>query len=405
MTDVATTTEPPVPTDTTSVEPAAPASTPATPTPAPTGEPEGPLSRRDARRGLHQDRPKPTPVTESATPPAATPGAASETPAAATPLGTAAPAVAPAAAPVIPILIPEGHPLREMGLEQLVAHSALEERAIRAMLNSHVRRQEVAQRDQTISELQRELVQIRSGQAAEQKWKETPGYKAAVERYHEIKETYGQEAADVFWRGVAVEFTSIADTEYQTRMQQIESQNTERAAQSWKMEAWQNANRLPEPIRRLADFPRWFDTAVQSFNAELELGHYPQVRNAEELHQEFTRFFGSRLVREPAVVAAFKAIEEEKQRSTQAAADAAAAKEREREAIASAAVEQFKQDAAAKRQTVPPHPLGNLVGASRDHVPAAPASDEERLAGLTPQQLRKASRTGAREDARRRFGP
>jgi len=413
MTDVATETL---------VAPAAsdtPAETPITPaaeTPL-AEEARGPLSRREAKSGLRQDRTvEPAveipaggaePAVGGAEPlvGGAEPAVGGADPAA----GGAAPAVTPPVEAVAPIVvpIPADHPLRKLGIQELTAKSPLEERGIRAMLNSYVRRKEVDERDHKIAMYEEKIARRDAQEAADQKWRSTPGYQSAVERYTELKEAYGEDVANQFWRGVSVEYKQIEDTEYQTRIGAIKEEREQAAAETWAQQAWQNQARLPEPIRTLPDFPRWFQNATLAFNAELERGAYPEAQNDQDLHAAFGKFFSARLVAEPAVVAAFKGMETSKQRQSQAATEQAAAKQREREAIEKAAVEKAMKEIAAKRQGSPLHPLGNLpASAGRDRLPAESNGDVETdLSKMTPHQLRKAQREASRLDSRRRLAP
>ena len=145
---------------------------------------------------------------------------------------------------------------------------------------------------------------------------------------------------------------------------------------------------------------------MQSFDAEVALGHYRTLQGIEDLHQAFKQFFMARLVREPVVGAALRKVETERQQKTAAAAEQAAATERALKAREEAAVERFKRDMAAKRVETPPHPLGNLAAASRDRAPntGTPApGGQEPTAPMSAHETRRRARLGAQEDARRHF--
>jgi hypothetical protein len=78
------------------------------------------------------------------------------------------------------------------------------------------------------------------------------------------------------------------------------------AGERWRQEAWTQAQSLPPSLVALPHFRRWFDEAVVAFNAEIEDGHLvPDPATGEEMHREFKRFFGARLLKEPAVTAAY----------------------------------------------------------------------------------------------------
>ena len=188
-------------------------------------------------------------------------------------------------------------------------------------------------------------------------------------------------------------------------MGELEEREIVEHGQRWKSEAWLNVNTLPEAIRSLTAFPQWFEKAVQSFDAEIELGHYPQIKpgDAETMHKEFMRFFGAQLTKEADVVGVYRMLGEREQQNRAAAAAQAAAKEREIAEIKRLAVEEHMKQLAAKgAQRPPPNPLGNLAPGrepvregSQAAAPAAPPS---------PQSPRKLAKAAAMERVRERFG-
>jgi hypothetical protein len=290
-----------------------------------------------------------------------------------------------------------------MGVDAITVSSPQEERAVRAALNSYVRRAEVAQRDSIIAELQRKQVERDARDAAQQKWMDDPKYQAAVQRYTEIKESFGDEAASDYWRGIQGSLEQLTRQEYDERWDKVQQETAQRAGEAWKGEAWLNANQLPESIRTLPRFGGWFETAVQSFNAEIEMGHYPQLQTADDLHKEFVRFFSSRLTKEPDVVAVYRSLNDRENQQRTAAAAKAAEEERRIAKIKQDAIDEYKRQAGQRRTQAPPHPLGNLSGTARSPVPAGSEAAEP-AADLSPNQLKKSLRSAAREDARRRFG-
>lgn len=397
------------------VEPAAP---PVPAAPVEPAKPEGPLTRREAKRGLHEDLHRKAAEAPAAAPEVRSPDApsvevkplgASETPSAspvetlATP-GPASPAVTPAAPALIIIPIPEGHPLREMGVTELVARSPQEERAQRASLNSYTRRQEVATLQAKVDEYERGRVEQEARDAATQKWMARPEYQAQLARYQEIKDAFGEPEAEAWWRGVNAEFDKVAQQEFDTRMGVVDQQRAEQAANAWKNEAWGNVSTLPMALRQLPGFSNWFESSVQSFNAEMQLGHYPQLKTAEDMHREFVRFFQAKLAAQPEVAGVYKSLTEREEQGRTAAAARAAEEQRRIERVKLEAIEEYKRQEAAKRIATPPHPLGNLAAASRDRMPVAGSEAAEPAADLSPNQLKKSLRNAAREDTRRRFG-
>lgn len=388
--------------------PVAPVTPAAAPAAAPVVEPDKEqlppdqlLSRREARRGLHQDRaPKPATV-DSASTDTTPPAGGSE----ALPPPSAAPPPSPAAPAAITIPIPEGHPLREMGATEFVVQTPQQERAIRAALNGYARRAETEELKAKLRERDLREAEHNARRTASEKWMGRPEYQAALLKYNEMKDAFGEQEAEFYWRGVNAEFERLAQEEIQGAVAAIEEREHSENAQRWKNEAWQNASLLPQSVRNLPKFGEWFEEAVASFDSEVRLGHYPQVTNFEEAHKAFNAFFGSKLTTRPEVIALYRAsTQQDEQRHTSAAAKAAE-EQRQRERIAQEAVDKYKRDEAANRRTqVPPHPLANLGAVNRDQRPQSgtPTAGEP-AAELTAADVRRQARAGAREDARRRF--
>jgi hypothetical protein len=366
------------------------------------------LSRKDARSGLREE------IAEKVTAPASAPdGQKADTPSgeapAATPAGDTAPATPAAepAAPAVPaatqpirVPIPAGHPLREQGKEFLIAADAAAERDLRTLLNgTYVRRNEVTALQTELGQLQREKVEREAREATYEAWQKRPEYAAMMAKVQELRETHGDEVADLALKGFNADLEALAQREVGQRMEVVQAQEVERAAQGWKAEAWANVSTLPEPIRNLPVFPKAFEDAVYSFNAEIELGHFPGITNAEQMHQAFLRFFNTRLTGLPEVVAAVKSVGERVQQANVAAEAAKAAEQRRIEQIKKDAVEEFKKQTAASREAIPPHPLGNFTGAGRDRAGAG--SQAAAPAAETSPMTRKEVRASLRDDLAR----
>lgn len=312
----------------------------------------------------------------------------------------------------IRVELPQDHPLRAQGIDAITASTPQEERAIRAMLNgTYTRRQEVESLRAEIARLREEQMRREASDTASQKWKQTPEYQQAVEQYQSILETVGQDAASRYWAGMEESFKQLADAEYIQRQQAYEAQQAEQAVAHWRQEAWANAGRLPEQIRSLPEFSRYFDEAFALFDAGLARGLYADAQSPEQLHQEFARVFAAHLMLQPSVKAANAAIaEQERRRSAEAKAradaEAAAAKraEEERKRIADEAVEQYRRSLAEKRQATPPNPLAQVHNAVRtDRTSISSEPEQPDLSNLTPQQMKRTLREQTREEARARF--
>ena len=378
------------------VAPAAPAVEPVVTPAAPPPATDGPLTKREARQALAEKILTPEPTGTPVAPEAAA------TPATTTP---ETPAAAAAPAPTgHKVIIDPGHPVRGMGIESITVQTPEEERALRALVNgTYARKKDVEESRAREETLQRRIVELEARDSANEKWTSDPRYQQAVDRFNEIKEAFGENEAALYWKGVQQDFDAIAKTEYDERWGKIEAENIERAGQAWKSEAWSHASQLPQIIVQLPHFQSWFNNAVESFNSEIELGHYPNLTSGEDAHKEFTRMFGARLIREPAVTAAYADMERRQQTQQTSAATQAAAAQAERERIARDAVEQYKQASANRRTQAPPHPLGNL-GPGHDRAPVSGLNGQEPApATANPNQLRRQLREKVGEASAARY--
>lgn len=416
VTEVPAATLPVTPAASPAVTPAAPpAVEPAAPLPAAPVVPaklEGPHSRREAKQALQESiRQRVAKAAETVAPVVAPEVRTSDVPPVA---GTPAPAaippvVAPVTAPVAPQLIlipiPEGHPLREMGVTELVARNPQEERAQRANINSYTRRQEVATLQAKVDEYQRKEAEQAARKTAEEQWRARPEYRTVMEKAQELRDSHGDEVADQFLRGFNADFDKMAQQEIEARVGEIDQQRIAEAGERWTNEARTRGLALPESIRALPIFNQVFDAAVQSFNAELGLGHYPQLQPgmSEEMHQEFFRFLNARLRARPEVVALVGAVSEREARNAATAAARAAEEQRRIEKLKQDAVEEWKRQEAAKVAASPPHPLGNLAAVSRDRVPVGSEAAEP-AANVPMSQVRRDARAAAVQRAKQRFG-
>jgi hypothetical protein len=401
---VDTTATPPAPPATTTVAPVAPAIPPEQPAatePAKTG----PLSRRDARDQVIGAIEKASEAQAAADAPAVTEPTPGEAPAT-EPVAAAPEVTAPAP---IRVAIDPNHPALRPGqrLDALTAATAEEEQFLRTVLNgtSFTRRQELETERQRSHDLQRQVIELQSRESTRDKLAADPKFAEAEAKYTELLETYGQDVADRYRAGVKAEMDQVAREDYDGRLGTIEAQEVEQAGQAWKSEAYAEAKTMPAHVTALPGFNQWFEAAVESFNSELELGHFPNAKNRDDLHTEFKRFFGSMLVAQPSVRDAYAGLEARDQQRQQAAANEAATKAAEVERIRKDAVEQHMKDLAAKRGGAPPHPLGSLPTAGRER-PTSPGSAEGRdavPAGTPATQVRRQIRDSVAEESARRY--
>ncbi|MCR4341841.1 MAG: hypothetical protein NUW01_18350 [Gemmatimonadaceae bacterium] len=327
----------------------------------------------------------------------------------------------------IAIPIPKGHPLLEMGQPEIMATSPEQEQVIRAALNGiYFRRQEVeakdtmlAERDKTILSLREQIVRRDASAAAQAKFPESPAYQAHVETYNEIRDTVSQAAASAYWQSPAVQndLRPIEDGEFMSRWEEVQAQADQEAGEAWANEALHTATTtLPPEMVALPNFTKLFDACVASFDAEVGSGVHgdPSTLTAADLHTKFgevlrhylLRDNGMRAVLDAKLKARDSALSAKQQEENRKKAEAEAAV---KAAAAKAAVEEFKRSAADTRRATPPHPLGALTDAARGVHASGTASlepgDGPDYDSMNPRQLRKELKRGARLEARARHTP
>ena len=259
---------------------------------------------------------------------------------------------------------------------------------------------------------------MESQSVARERWEGTPEYTAKVTRFHQIGESItdaggsaeeASEAQSNYWKGASSELDTIAATEYKSRIEKMESVRVERDGQVWRDEALRGTQTLPPAIRQLPEFQKWFSSAVESFNAELVMGHHPDIKvgDTDLMHSTFKTIFGQRLVREPSVKAVFAEIRAAKNKAAAEASVGAEQAKRDKVAAAATAVQDFKEGVSNSREVAPPNPLGALGPGSAGAVVAGepPPDAGPDTDSMLPHELKKFMRKGARGDASRRLNP
>lgn len=306
---------------------------------------------------------------------------------------------------LIRIPVPEGHPLREMGVKELVARDAVEERAQRASLNNWTRRSENAELRKQLADIGRKQAFVEATAVAQEKWMQTPEYAGYATRYAEIKEAFGEADANRYWQGIQGDLVKMRDAEFQTRSDAIDQQEMASAADEWVNDARERVQvAIPPSIRELPEFGDWFDRALKTFDAEIVAGEHDDIKpgDTEAMHKKFLAHLTARLARQPAVTAVLNRAKDGDAAAQQTAAAKAAEQQRRDAKIAADAVEAFKRAEAAKRQAVPPHPLGALEPAATARpAPGQPAPED--TSGMSTYEFRRAQRQAARGDAVRHF--
>jgi len=293
-----------------------------------------------------------------------------------------------------------------MGQTVIETATAAQAEVVKALLNgTYTRRQEVAGLEAEITKRDEVIARLESQTAAQSRWEGTPEYKAAVERFHEIKEQVSPEAASQYWVGVVRELETMETVEYNTRMEKNRELSDKRAGDSWRSEAFRNTGSLPSSIRELPQFNGYFQSALESFDAELKLGHYPDVKTTEQMHTRFSELFKQRLARQPDVKALISSANANKDKAAAVQVVANEKAEKEKAAAVVAGVKEFKEGVAQNRAENPLNPLGAMgPGAAGSAIPPDGTTGVAAETPATPQnayELRRSLKEGARADARR----
>lgn len=407
----------------------------AAPAPTPTPEPAAPTAAAPAVDPTVPAEPAaPEPTIDArgrAHAPAGTPEAGQFLPSGEAPDAPAEPTpepVAPEAPKGVRVALDKhrDHPaLQGVKVDALTVGSEDEAKLVQSLINgTYVRRNEnetlkaqLREREEAILELQRKVARTEATQVATEKWQQTPEYQKAVERYEAIRDTVGQEEASAYWKGIQGDLRALVDSEYSQRETAILAEQQARDGQRWEAETRLFVDdRVPEKIRQLPDFGRWYAEELDTFEIKIERGHYPDLQRlpvserSQAMRQAFLAQLNARLNGESSVRTLAKQMLEARRIEDQnararAAQDTKARAEAERKQVAQGAVEQFKKDAADKRAASPPHPMGTLAASARPSPNGTAAPEPEDLSKLTHVDLKKRARLAARASAARHFGP
>lgn len=325
------------------------------------------------------------------------------------------------AAPELPkarrIELPPDHPIREMGVDALTASSDQEERAMRALVNgTYARRQEAEQLQARLrdaeakhNELIDRLVRVDAEAAAEIKFKQTPEYNQAVAEYREMAQLeqagqLPQGRSQKYWEATVGQlYNQFRQQEVGTRLDALSTERAEQAGQAWVSDAVSRiAVRYPEEVRALNGFDSRVERTLTQFNALLDHGALPEVPQGDPdaLHKAFEDYFQQQLQLWPdfqGLVRRWHEAQSQAERSKQEEA-LRLQSEQQRKAAEQAAVDQFRKDAATRRDLIPPNPMAGIqhgartpVPSSADHQPVAAKNQFEWARGHNDRAAQRAA--------------
>lgn len=345
--------------------------------------------------------------------------------------GTPAPETAPvqqadpqapqqAAPQLVRIDLPEGDIRRSAGGRDHVMVPADLEQFVRWNLNNVVRARELEETRRQLEEanakLQRRVIEADARQAAEERWRQTPEYQAHVKRYQEILDTHGEEAARVYWDGVQPQLQKLIEEEVRQRVASVEQEVAQEYAARFLAEARQKAvEQLPREIAMHPRFQEVFDRARYLYGADITRREERGERVLPD-HSEFAQFLKTEILKDRELQSVIRATMRPPMpapthapvaTSTPAAPPQPVPQQHQPqqtidiEAIKREAIEEFKRQQAEKREQVPPHPMGAVVGASANRPAGTMVAEEQPdLAKMNPVERRQWAHQRARAIAR-----
>ena len=320
----------------------------------------------------------------------------------------------------IRIDIPDGHPVREMGpITSFTANSPDEEAALKTLVKgTYIRRGELDRLQTKYEESERgrlaaEEINMRqeAHQSADEKWMQTKEYREAREEFQSILDTNGRDPASAYWRGKQADLQTLRDAEFTERQTAAQGKRDEEAGNQWANDAWERVQRLPAPVRNLPNFGKMFTEELDTFNAKVSMGHFPEIdqlspaERPAKYQEEFTKIFSRRIHSDPGVVdLKTRANAAREQRDADNAAKTARAKaeaDATTAAVQKQAVTDFQKKAAEKRLASPPNPLASVpVAAAPAASPPAGPVGQPRSTRMPLNEVKKQAGASARARGR-----
>lgn len=279
------------------------------------------------------------------------------------------------------IALPDGHPLRDQGREYIVARKDQEE-AVRAALNNPVRRRDLEAAERRIADLSRQLVRARAEAAVFQDPAADPlADEKTRETYQDILETYGEEHAKAYLRGL------------DQRAEKLKAKEQELGREAALQQAGEQFGRDLLP-RAAQLFGVWAGHGEHALRSRLEpyVRQYAAAVDAGQIERPGVDDFLDRMLepyaRDPQVQAAVRAAAEQRRsRERETLAEEA---RRKADEAARAREEARRREAAERAQTK--HPLGRVASEVRTDRQATTGEQPYDPTGKSPDQIKRERR-------------
>lgn len=267
----------------------------------------------------------------------------------------------------IRIEIPEGHALREQGLDVIHATSEQEARAIRASLNSYVRRTEVEQARAEAAQAKEQALRLQAELQAREAWSTQVMDDGTLAKYEAIK-SVDPEAAELFMEGARARLKVAADQTYQTLHDEQVHQAVEQVGRQVVSQIVQNAHTfVPPQVAQSPAYSQVLRATLEAWGREVDARDAAgQLDYADPYRMEdFHRHLRQQLLAHPGTESVLRQMYEAEQQQrlaeVQAAKEAELAAERER--AKQEALREVAASAAQRHATR--HPLGQIPSNAR----------------------------------------
>lgn len=317
---------------------------------------------------------------------------------------------------VVRVRIAADHPLRANGRytgpEEIPVPPALEE-VFRYALNDPIRRADVEatrrEAEQTVQRVQDQLAEASARlEVAQSRVRSLIADPSLAAIYADLKQAYGDDHADRWLDGELrqdeAQIMERLEAHRQQQMQQVAVQ-AEAGFRSEAIEAVRS--QVPWWAEGSPNATALFDRAWREYSDDIGAALQAGRSVAPSVEEFIGQYLRPRFATDPYTLSYLQQQnqqaeaarrEQEAERQREAAAEA----ERKAKAEREAAVQEFKQQAAQTRQTMPPNPLGQVHGSVRsDKVSVGtPAQD---LSQVSTHDLRRTLKQQSRQDARSLF--
>jgi len=287
----------------------------------------------------------------------------------------------------VTVPVADNHPLRQRGREAFTVASE-DERDIRALLNSHVRRSDLEQASQHVNELSAQLMETRADADYWREQASTGGILSPEQEqtYRDLQNTYGQSDADTYRNGILA--TSGNEGLQQAKMEARQSYEQSVAierAHKFANDAINDAMNGNPSTNVPAQYPLWTEPQVRQVLAGY--GSICEARNEVPTPGGWYEYANAAYSQNPDVQA-HQAVDDAATRKQELAAAEAKVKKEARQQE-----ENNLQQAATRHATRPGSIPSTLAAGVRDH---GTPTENNKLRSMSPSQQKRARRSRIR---------